>query len=100
MVVRAADVDIGSMFGYSFPRYRFLLSPLQQPFLVRLTVIVSRGGILKWADTMPSEYIHGRLEAWDKEFGPQIRSRFFMPSNYLAQRAGKRTKLVRTRNRL
>ncbi|ELR16969.1 acetylCoA C-acetyltransferase subfamily protein [Acanthamoeba castellanii str. Neff] len=73
MVVRPSDVDIGSLFGYSFPRYR--------------------GGVLKWADTMPSGRIRDRLAAWDREFGLQTRSRFFAPSAYLHYRADKGLKL-------
>jgi len=69
IVVHPADVDIGSILGYSFPRYR--------------------GGVLKWADTMSSAYIRDRLAAWDAEFGPLIGSRFFAPSNYLRLRADK-----------
>ncbi len=50
--------------------------------------------MLKWADTMPSGRIRDRLAAWDREFGPQTRSRFFAPSAYLHHRADKGLKLV------
>jgi hypothetical protein len=126
MVVRPSDVDIGSLFGYSFPRYRFARTRTHTHTHTRahthahththtrthtririrthhrttdllLTIGVGRpssGGVLKWADTMPSGRIRDRLAAWDREFGPQTRSRFFAPSAYLHHRADKGLKLV------
>ncbi|XP_038723922.1 peroxisomal fatty acid beta-oxidation multifunctional protein MFP2-like isoform X2 [Tripterygium wilfordii] len=64
IVVKAADLDIASVMGMGFPRYR--------------------GGILFWADSVGSKYIYSRLEEWSKMYGE-----FFKPCAFLAERAAK-----------
>lgn len=52
--------------------------------------LLSRGGILFWADTLGSKYICSRLEEWSSLYGE-----FFKPCAYLAERAAKGAPLVR-----
>ncbi|KAA8527438.1 hypothetical protein F0562_034847 [Nyssa sinensis] len=71
IAVKAADLDIAAVMGMGFPPYR--------------------GGIMFWADSLGSKYIHSRLEAWSNMYGG-----FFKPCAYLAERAAKGAPLVRT----
>ncbi|XP_008775812.2 peroxisomal fatty acid beta-oxidation multifunctional protein-like [Phoenix dactylifera] len=64
IVVRASDLDIASVLGMGFPRYR--------------------GGIVFWADTVGADYINSRLKKWAEVYGG-----FFKPSSYLEERASK-----------
>ena len=64
ITVKAADLDIAAVMGMGFPAYR--------------------GGIIFWADSLGSKYIHSRLEKWSELYGP-----FFKPCAYLAARAAK-----------
>ncbi|CAN6231229.1 unnamed protein product [Urochloa humidicola] len=62
VVIRASDLDIASVLGMGFPKYR--------------------GGLIFWADTVGAPYIHSRLSKWAEIYGA-----FFKPSSYLARRA-------------
>jgi len=62
IVVRASDLDIASVLGMGFPRYR--------------------GGLVFWADTVGAPYIYSRLNKWAELYGG-----FFKPSPYLEERA-------------
>ncbi|XP_066323404.1 peroxisomal fatty acid beta-oxidation multifunctional protein-like [Miscanthus floridulus] len=62
VVIRASDLDIASVLGMGFPKYR--------------------GGLVFWADTVGAPYIHSKLSKWAEIYGP-----FFKPSSYLEQRA-------------
>jgi enoyl-CoA hydratase/3-hydroxyacyl-CoA dehydrogenase len=62
VVIRASDLDIASVLGMGFPKYR--------------------GGLIFWADTVGAPYIHSKLSKWAKSYGA-----FFKPSAYLEQRA-------------
>ncbi|KAL1334836.1 hypothetical protein HN51_063788 [Arachis hypogaea] len=64
IAVKAADLDISAVMGMGFPPYR--------------------GGLMFWADSLGSKYIHSRLEKWSDLYGG-----FFKPCNYLAARAAK-----------
>ncbi|KAM0037083.1 putative isomerase, 3-hydroxyacyl-CoA dehydrogenase, Enoyl-CoA hydratase [Helianthus debilis subsp. tardiflorus] len=62
IVVRASDLDIASVLGMSFPRYR--------------------GGIIFWADLVGSKHIYASLKKWSKNYG-----NFYKPSRILEERA-------------
>ncbi|KAK3156583.1 hypothetical protein QOZ80_2AG0109140 [Eleusine coracana subsp. coracana] len=62
VVIRASDLDIASVLGMGFPKYR--------------------GGLVFWADTVGAPYIHSKLSKWSESYGA-----FFKPSAYLEQRA-------------
>ncbi|PVH65938.1 hypothetical protein PAHAL_1G109100 [Panicum hallii] len=62
VVIRASDLDIASVLGMGFPKYR--------------------GGLIFWADTVGAPYIHSRLSKWAEIYGA-----IFKPSSYLEQRA-------------
>ncbi|CAL5022655.1 unnamed protein product [Urochloa decumbens] len=62
VVIRASDLDIASILGMGFPKYR--------------------GGLIFWADTVGAPYIHSRLSKWAEIYGA-----FFKPSSYLGRRA-------------
>ncbi|RLN07552.1 peroxisomal fatty acid beta-oxidation multifunctional protein [Panicum miliaceum] len=62
VVIRASDLDIASVLGMGFPKYR--------------------GGIVFWADTVGAPYIYSKLSKWAELYGP-----YFKPSPYLEQRA-------------
>ncbi|XP_022679442.1 peroxisomal fatty acid beta-oxidation multifunctional protein isoform X2 [Setaria italica] len=62
VVIQASDLDIASVLGMGFPKYR--------------------GGLIFWADTVGAPYIHSRLIQWAEIYGA-----FFKPSSYLGQRA-------------
>ncbi|VAH56917.1 unnamed protein product [Triticum turgidum subsp. durum] len=62
VVIRAADLDIASVLGMGFPKYR--------------------GGLIFWADTVGASYIHSKLSKWAEMYGD-----FFKPSSYLEERA-------------
>ncbi|WVZ76935.1 hypothetical protein U9M48_024849 [Paspalum notatum var. saurae] len=62
VVIRASDLDIASVLGMGFPKYR--------------------GGLVFWADTVGAPYIHSKLSKWAETYGA-----FFKPSSYLEQRA-------------
>ncbi|PKA63465.1 Peroxisomal fatty acid beta-oxidation multifunctional protein [Apostasia shenzhenica] len=64
IVIRTSDIDIATILGMGFPRYR--------------------GGLLFWADTVGSSYIYSKLKGWEHEYGGS-----FEPSAYLKQRAMK-----------
>ncbi|PKA64740.1 Peroxisomal fatty acid beta-oxidation multifunctional protein [Apostasia shenzhenica] len=64
IVVQASDVDIASVLGMGFPKYR--------------------GGLVFWADTIGSSYIYSSLQKWADAYGG-----FFTPSKYLEDRAKK-----------
>ncbi|KMZ63897.1 Peroxisomal fatty acid beta-oxidation multifunctional protein [Zostera marina] len=68
VVIRASDIDISSVLGMGFPRYR--------------------GGLVFWADTLGSKYIYERLKKWEITYGG-----FFKPSRYLEERAMNGTSL-------
>jgi hypothetical protein len=44
-----------------------------------------------WADSLGSEYVYKRLDAWSKDYGE-----FFRPCEYLAWRARRGASLVRS----
>lgn len=60
IAVKASDLDIASIMGMGFPPYR--------------------GGIIFWADTLGTSYVHKRLEEWTKTYGD-----FFKPCSYLTE---------------
>ncbi|KAM0037082.1 putative isomerase, 3-hydroxyacyl-CoA dehydrogenase, Enoyl-CoA hydratase [Helianthus debilis subsp. tardiflorus] len=62
IVVRASDLDIASVLGMSFPRYR--------------------GGIIFWADLVGSKHIYASLKKWSEKYG-----NFYKPSRFLEERA-------------
>ncbi|XP_022729466.1 peroxisomal fatty acid beta-oxidation multifunctional protein AIM1-like [Durio zibethinus] len=62
VVVRAADLDIASVLGMSFPSYR--------------------GGIVFWADTVGANHVYKSLKKWSEMYGG-----FYKPSKYLEERA-------------
>ncbi|KAI0496783.1 hypothetical protein KFK09_023107 [Dendrobium nobile] len=62
VVVRASDIDVASILGMGFPKYR--------------------GGLVFWADTIGSSYIYSKLKKLEDAYG-----RFFTPSKYLEERA-------------
>ncbi|MQL81216.1 hypothetical protein Taro_013668 [Colocasia esculenta] len=64
VVVRASDLDIASVLGMGFPRYR--------------------GGLVFWADSIGAAYIHASLSRLAEAYGS-----FFKPSPYLEERAKK-----------
>eukprot|EP01114_Cavostelium_apophysatum_P011313 TRINITY_DN2552_c0_g1_i1.p1 TRINITY_DN2552_c0_g1~~TRINITY_DN2552_c0_g1_i1.p1 ORF type:complete len:739 (-),score=232.55 TRINITY_DN2552_c0_g1_i1:1103-3319(-) len=67
MVVRSADIDVGSIYGYNFPSFR--------------------GGIMKWGKHEGWSRIAYKLEAYEKKFNSPI----FRPSEELKSlAAGKR----------
>ncbi|KAL6070666.1 3-hydroxybutyryl-CoA epimerase [Balamuthia mandrillaris] len=73
MVVRASDIDVGSILGYSFPRHK--------------------GGVLRWADdNYSSQYIHQRLLEFDRQYS-QYCGQFFRPCEHLQQCAASGSKL-------
>ncbi|KAL5996179.1 hypothetical protein ACLOJK_026253 [Asimina triloba] len=70
IAVKPSDLDIASVMGMGFPPYR--------------------GGIMFWADSFGTDYIHSRLEAWTKKYGD-----FYKPCAYLAERAAQGDSLCR-----
>lgn len=64
VVIRASDLDIASVLGMGFPKYR--------------------GGIVFWADTVGAGYIYTKLNKWTETYGG-----FYRPSRYLEERAKK-----------
>ncbi|KAI4977633.1 peroxisomal fatty acid beta-oxidation multifunctional protein [Hordeum vulgare subsp. vulgare] len=62
VVIRASDLDIASVLGMGFPKYR--------------------GGLIFWADTVGASYIHSKLSKWGEIYGD-----FFKPSSFLEERA-------------
>ncbi|KAL6221771.1 hypothetical protein ACLB2K_005166 [Fragaria x ananassa] len=64
VVIRAADLDIASVLGMSFPSYR--------------------GGIVFWADLVGPKHIYTTLNKWSGVYGD-----FFKPSRFLEERAMK-----------
>ncbi|KAH0453109.1 hypothetical protein IEQ34_017433 [Dendrobium chrysotoxum] len=62
VVVRSSDIDVASILGMGFPKYR--------------------GGLVFWADTIGSSYIYSKLKKLEDAYG-----RFFTPSKYLEERA-------------
>ncbi|KAF9615857.1 hypothetical protein IFM89_026745 [Coptis chinensis] len=64
VVVRASDLDIASILGMSFPKYR--------------------GGIIFWGDLVGSSHIYTSLKKWSEAYGS-----FFKPSRFLEERATK-----------
>ncbi|KAF8727133.1 hypothetical protein HU200_019641 [Digitaria exilis] len=64
---KASDLDIASIFGVGFPPYRS---------------VISRGGIMYWADSIGAKRIHVKLSEWEKNYG-----QFFRPCSYLSERA-------------
>ncbi|XP_042399366.1 peroxisomal fatty acid beta-oxidation multifunctional protein-like [Zingiber officinale] len=62
VVIQASDLDIASVLGMSFPKYR--------------------GGIVFWADSVGSGNIYAKLNKWADTYGD-----FFRPSAYLEERA-------------
>ncbi|XP_024959235.1 peroxisomal fatty acid beta-oxidation multifunctional protein AIM1-like isoform X1 [Cynara cardunculus var. scolymus] len=62
IVVRAADLDIASVLGMSFPK--------------------QRGGIIFWADLVGSKHIYTSLKNWSEKYG-----NFYKPSRFLEERA-------------
>ncbi|KAM1090057.1 hypothetical protein PS2_017407 [Malus domestica] len=62
IVIRAADLDIASVLGMSFPSYR--------------------GGIVFWADLVGPKHIYASLKKWSGVYG-----NFFKPSRFLEERA-------------
>lgn len=62
VVIRASDLDIASVLGMGFPKYR--------------------GGLIFWADTVGASYIYSKLTKWAELYGD-----FFKPSLYLEDRA-------------
>lgn len=64
VVVRASDLDVASVLGMSFPKYR--------------------GGIVFWADTVGANRIYTSLKKWSEQYG-----NFYKPSRFLEERAAK-----------
>ncbi|XP_006647155.1 peroxisomal fatty acid beta-oxidation multifunctional protein [Oryza brachyantha] len=62
VVIRASDLDIASILGMGFPKFR--------------------GGLVFWADTIGAPYIYSKLSKWAEIYGD-----FFKPSSYLEERA-------------
>uniref|UniRef100_A0ACD5U364 Uncharacterized protein n=1 Tax=Avena sativa TaxID=4498 RepID=A0ACD5U364_AVESA len=62
IALKASDLDVASIMGMGFPSFR--------------------GGVMFWADSLGTEYVYKRLDAWSKEYGE-----FFRPCQYLASRA-------------
>ncbi|KAK6944960.1 3-hydroxyacyl-CoA dehydrogenase, C-terminal [Dillenia turbinata] len=62
VVIRAADLDIASVLGMSFPSYR--------------------GGIVFWADMVGPKRIYESLKEWSGLYG-----KFYEPSRFLEERA-------------
>ncbi|KMZ60161.1 Peroxisomal fatty acid beta-oxidation multifunctional protein [Zostera marina] len=62
VVTAAVDLDIASIHGMGFPKYR--------------------GGLIFWADSIGAGYILERLKKWEEAHGV-----FFKPSHYLEERA-------------
>ncbi|ONK80432.1 uncharacterized protein A4U43_C01F17660 [Asparagus officinalis] len=71
VVVRASDIDIASVLGMGFPKYR--------------------GGLVFWADSIGSGYIYSKLNEWAEKYGG-----FYKPSRYLEERAKKNLPLSMT----
>ncbi|KAJ9551295.1 hypothetical protein OSB04_015340 [Centaurea solstitialis] len=63
IVVRAADLDIASILGMSFPS--------------------QRGGIIFWADLVGSKHIYTSLKKWSEKYGNNL----YKPSRFLEERA-------------
>ena len=55
----------------------------------------TRGGVMFWADSLGTEYVYKRLDAWSKDYGE-----LFRPCEYLAARARRGASLVRYIERL
>ncbi|KAL4194008.1 hypothetical protein AMTRI_Chr05g66600 [Amborella trichopoda] len=64
IVVRASDLDISSVLGMGFPKYR--------------------GGIVFWADSVGPTHIYSSLKKWAKAYGA-----FYEPCLFLEERAKK-----------
>ncbi|KAJ4818321.1 Fatty acid oxidation complex subunit alpha [Rhynchospora pubera] len=64
VVSKASDLDISSVLGMGFPKYR--------------------GGLVFWADTIGANYIYSKLSKWSEIYGG-----FFTPCSYLEERAKK-----------
>ncbi|KAF3319798.1 peroxisomal fatty acid beta-oxidation multifunctional protein [Carex littledalei] len=64
VVSKASDLDISSVLGMGFPKYR--------------------GGLVFWADTVGANYIYSKLSKWAEVYGG-----FFTPCSYLEERAKK-----------
>ncbi|KAJ4765626.1 Fatty acid oxidation complex subunit alpha [Rhynchospora pubera] len=64
VVSKASDLDISSVLGMGFPKYR--------------------GGLVFWADTIRANYIYSKLSKWSEIYGG-----FFTPCSYLEERAKK-----------
>ncbi|XP_020581771.1 peroxisomal fatty acid beta-oxidation multifunctional protein-like [Phalaenopsis equestris] len=64
IVLRASDIDVASILGMGFPKFR--------------------GGLVFWADTLGSTYIYSKLKKLADAYGA-----FFAPSKYLQERAAK-----------
>ncbi|KAJ1685085.1 hypothetical protein LUZ63_016475 [Rhynchospora breviuscula] len=64
VVSKASDLDISSVLGMGFPKYR--------------------GGLVFWADTIGANYIYSKLSKWSEIYGS-----FFTPCSYLEERAKK-----------
>jgi enoyl-CoA hydratase/3-hydroxyacyl-CoA dehydrogenase len=64
VVSKASDLDISSVLGMGFPKYR--------------------GGLVFWADTVGANYIYSKLSKWAEIYGG-----FFTPCSYLEERAKK-----------
>jgi hypothetical protein len=52
-------------------------------------LLCTRGGVMFWADSLGTEYVYKRLDAWSKDYGE-----FFRPCEYLAVRARRGASLV------
>ncbi|KAM7509531.1 hypothetical protein LguiA_019984 [Lonicera macranthoides] len=64
VVVRASDLDVASVLGMSFPKYR--------------------GGIVFWADMVGVKHVYTSLKKWSELYG-----NFYKPSKFLEERATK-----------
>ncbi|XP_047095370.1 glyoxysomal fatty acid beta-oxidation multifunctional protein MFP-a-like [Lolium rigidum] len=71
IALKASDLDVASIMGMGFPSYR--------------------GGVMFWADSLGSEYVYKRLDAWSKDYGE-----FFRPCEYLTWRARRGASLAAT----
>ncbi|KAM7276651.1 hypothetical protein ACFE04_018517 [Oxalis oulophora] len=101
-VVKSADLDVASVIGCGFPSYRFVsyyeTSDSSQYTILTWAILLDRGGIIFWADSLGSNYICSKLEEWSITYGE-----FFQPCRYLAERASKGLsleKLVQTKSQL
>ncbi|KAL3689546.1 hypothetical protein R1sor_015855 [Riccia sorocarpa] len=84
VVLRASDLDLASILGMGFPRYR--------------------GGIVFWGDSLGAEHIHSQLSKWYNLYKSDAIEEFYKPSPSLERTAASKGTLASivelTRSRL